>query len=172
MAITESRQQQLLAGQSSIAQKIFRFVPIQESWSANDIQASAIAANATAVSAPAIRRALGELKDAGIIREPSNGKFQRDAVTTKQKSESVMPKAANQAIVSVKKPEVQALDALAGLSAEVVSLADEVGARLKAMAARIEEVALSVEAEREGNAQASAKLKQLQSLLKEIGGAA
>lgn len=170
MAMSESRQQQLLAGQSSIAQKVFGFVPIRESWSIHDIHGAALAANATAVAAPAVRRALGELKDAGIIREPIVGKFQRDAATPKQKSEPAMPKAANQTVVSIKKPEVQALDALAALSGEVVGLADEVSSRLKSLAARIEEVALSVEAEREGNAQASAKLKQLQSLLKDIGG--
>jgi hypothetical protein len=53
-----------------------------------------------------------------------------------------------------------------------VTVANDFSARMKTMATRIEEVALSVEAEREGSAQATAKLKQLQSLLKEIGGAA
>jgi len=172
MAITESRLQQLLAGQSSIARKVFVHVPIQECWSAHDVHGAALAANATTVSAHAIRRALCELKDAGIIREPIGGKFQRDAITIKLKSQQPMTKAVTETVVSIKKLEVQALDALAGLSAEVIDLSNEVASRLKALACRIEEVALGVEAEREGNAQASAKLKQLQSLLKDIGGAA
>ena len=66
--MNESRQQQILAGQSSIAQKVFGHVPIQASWSAHDIHGAVIAANATGASAYAIRRALGELKDAGLIR--------------------------------------------------------------------------------------------------------
>ncbi len=61
-----------------------------------------------------------------------------------------------------------ALDVLASLSGEVVTLADDFSQRMKVLAGRIEEVALSVEAEREGNAEALGKLKQLQSLLKGI----
>ncbi|MNC80146.1 hypothetical protein D3C75_1328350 [compost metagenome] len=55
---------------------------------------------------------------------------------------------------------------MAVLSGEVISFADEVGLRMKKLAARIEEVALSVEAERETNADALKKFKLLQSLLK------
>jgi len=172
MHLSEFRIQQLLAGQSSTAQKIYQHVPIQEPWSAHDIHCAALKVNATSVSVHAVRRALGELKEAGIIREPLGSKFQRDATTVKLRIETPMSKPATETIVALKKPEVPALDALAGLSAEVVALANEFSARMKAMATRIEEVALSVEAEREGSAQATAKLKQLQSLLKEIGGAA
>lgn len=172
MAFTESRIQQLLAGQSSTARKVFEYVPIQQAWSAHDIHCAALAVNATSVSVHAVRRALGELKDAGIIREPVGSKFQRDAVTIKLRIETPMPKQAVELVTATKKQEINALDALAGLSSEVVALANDFSARMKAMASRIEEVALSVEAEREGSSQATAKLKQLQSLLKEIGGGA
>ncbi|MNG38292.1 hypothetical protein D3C84_1259360 [compost metagenome] len=57
---------------------------------------------------------------------------------------------------------------MAALSGEVVSLSDEFSKRMKALAGRIEEVALSVEAERESNSEAVGKLKQLQDLLKGI----
>lgn len=171
MAMSESRATQLLAGQSSTARKVFQHVPIQESWSVHDIHSAAMAANSTTVSSYAVRRALGELEEAGIIREPVTGKFQRDAFTPKPKKELTMPKVANETVVSIKKPQVAALDALASLSGEVVSLADEIGNRLRKLAGRIEEVALSVEAEREGNAESLEKLKQLQSILKSIGGA-
>ncbi|MEW7854771.1 hypothetical protein AB2M95_02590 [Pseudomonas chlororaphis] len=168
MAMNESRQAQILAGQSSIAQKVFGFVPIQTSWSNHEIHSAASSAKATGASPYAVRRALGELKDAGLIREPVGGKFQRDAATPKPKKEQVMTQAANQTVVSIKKPEAGALDVLAALSGEVVSLSDDFSKRMKALAARIEEVALSVEAERESNAEALGKLRQLQSLLKGI----
>ncbi|APC19163.1 hypothetical protein BLL42_02045 [Pseudomonas frederiksbergensis] len=166
--MNESRQAQILAGQSSIAQKVFGYVPIQASWSARDIHSAVLAANATGASTYAIRRALGELKDAGLIREPVGGKFQRDAATPKPKKEQVMTQAAKQTVVAINKSESGALDVLAALSGEVISLSDEVSQRMKKLAARIEEVALSVEAEREGNAEAVGKLKQLQSLLKSL----
>ena len=165
--MNESRQQQMLAGQSSIAQKVFGHVPIQARWSARDIHGAVLAANASGASAYAVRRALGELKDAGLIREPIGGKFQRDVATPKSKKETVMPQAAKQTVVSIKKAE-GALDVLAALSGEVVSLSDEFSKRMKALASRIEEVALSVESERESNAAAITKAKRLQEALREF----
>ena len=165
--MNESRQQQILAGQSSIAQKVFTLVPIQAAWSNHEIHGAAITAKATGASPYAIRRALGELKEAGLIREPVGGKFQRDAATPKTIKEQAVTQVAKQAVVSIKKSE-GALDVLASLSGEVVNLADDFSKRMKVLATRIEEVALSVEAERETNAAAVGKLKQLQELLKGI----
>ena len=165
--MNESRQQQILAGQSSIAQKVFTLVPIQAAWSNHEIHGAALTAKATGASPYAIRRALGELKEAGLIREPVGGKFQRDAATPKPIKEQAVTQVAKQAVVSIKKSE-GALDVLASLSGEVVNLADDFSKRMKVLATRIEEVALSVEAERETNAAAVGKLKQLQELLKGI----
>ncbi|MOA57821.1 hypothetical protein D3C78_1820720 [compost metagenome] len=77
-----------------------------------------------------------------------------------------MPKETQSAVMTISKPDASALDTLAVLSGEVISFAEEVGNRMKKLAARIEEVALSVEAEREVNAEALDKFKLLQSLLK------
>lgn len=161
-----AKQQNMLAGQSSLARKVFEVVPIQERWSAHDIFNSLMAAEATGAQFPAIRRGLGELKDAGLIREPVNGHFQRVPTTIKPQREQSMSKETKPAAVAIKKAEVSALDTLAVLSGEVISFAEEVGQRMKRLAARIEEVALSVEAEREVNAEALDKFKLLQSLLK------
>ncbi len=161
-----AKQQNMLAGQSSRARKVFEFVPIQERWSAHDIFISLVAAEATGAQFPAIRHSLGELKDAGLIREPVNGHFQRVPITIKPQRERSMSKETKPAVVVIKKPEAIALDTLAVLSGEVISFAEEVGLRMKKLAERIEEVALSVEAEREVNAEALDKFKLIQSLLK------
>ena len=78
-----------------------------------------------------------------------------------------MTQAAKPTVVSIKKSE-GAPDVLAALSGEVVSLSDEFSKRMKALAGRIEEVALSVEAERESNAEAITKAKRLQEALREF----
>ena len=165
--MNESRQQQMLAGQSSIAQKIFSYVPIQSCWTARDIHGAVLAANVSGASAYAIRRALGELKDAGLIREPIGGKFQRAVATPKSKKETTMPQASKQSVASTKTTD-GALDVLATLSSEVVNLSEEFSKRMKVLAGRIEEVALSVEAERESNAEAIVKAKRLQEALREF----
>ena len=78
-----------------------------------------------------------------------------------------MTQVAKQTVVPNKKPE-GALDVLAALSGEVVDLSAEFSKRMKVLAARIEEVALSVEAERESNAEAIIKAKRLQEALREF----
>jgi hypothetical protein len=161
-----AKQQNMLAGQSSLARKVFQVVPIQERWSAHDIFNSLMVAEATGAQFPAVRRGLGELKEAGLIREPVNGHFQRTAITIKFPREQSMSKETKPAVIAINKAEVSALDTLAVLSGEVISFAEEVGLRMKKLAARIEEVALTVEAERETNADALEKFKLLQSLLK------
>ncbi|MGF6166324.1 hypothetical protein ABIE16_005648 [Pseudomonas sp. 2725] len=161
-----AKQQNMLAGQSSLARKVFQVVPIQERWSAHDIFNSLMVSEATGAQFPAVRRGLGELKEAGLIREPVNGHFQRTAITIKFPREQSMSKETKPAVIAINKTEVSALDTLAVLSGEVISFAEEVGQRMKKLAARIEEVALSVEAERETNADALEKFKLLQSLLK------
>jgi hypothetical protein len=161
-----AKQQNMLAGQSSLARKVFQVVPIQERWSAHDIFNSLMVSEATGAQFPAVRRGLGELKEAGLIREPVNGHFQRTAITIKFPREQSMSKETKPAVIAINKTEVSALDTLAVLSGEVISFAEEVGQRMKKVAARIEEVALSVEAERETNADALEKFKLLQSLLK------
>ncbi|MCY1447836.1 hypothetical protein D9M71_644750 [compost metagenome] len=157
----------MLAGQTAIARKVFELVPIQEAWPAVDIYGALRTSN-TGADTRVVRRCLGELKDQGLIREPVNGHFQRAAVTIKPKGEQAMPHEVKQTVKAPQNPEVAALDALATLSGEVSNLADEIGQRMKKLATRIEEVALSVEADRETNAEALAKFKQLQSLLKGI----
>ena len=161
-----AKQQNVLAGQTSLARKVFRVVPIQERWSAHDIFNSLVAAEATGAQFPAVRRGLGELKEAGLIREPVNGHFQRTAITIRPLREQNMSKETTSPVVVIKSPKISALDTLAVLSGEVISFSEEVVQRMKKLATRIEEVALSVETEREANAEALDKFKQLQSLLK------
>jgi len=168
MAMNESRQQQMLAGQTALARKVFEVVPIQQYWSALDIHNALKASEVSTTQFRVVRACLSELKDQGLIREPVNGHFQRTAATPKPRKEQTMSKPAAQTVVSIKKTEAGALDALAALSGEVTVLADEFGRRMKVMAGRIEEVALSVATEQEGNAEALGKLKQLQALLKGI----
>lgn len=165
MAMSEFRLEQVLAGQSALARKVFQIVPIQEWWAVSDIY-GAIRAQGTSAEARVIRRCLGELKDAGLIREPVNAHFQRTAPIQKPKREQVMLPIAAQNVLSIKRPETGALDALAALSGEVIALADDFGQRMKKLAVRIEEVALSVEIDRESTAEKLENLKRLQQFLK------
>ena len=166
--MNEARQTQMLAGHTALARKVFEVVPIQMAWPTADIHGALRNISSSSAQFRAVRACLGELKDQGLIREVGHGFFQRHPVTTKQpKSEPIMSTQAKP-ILSTVKPAVSALDALASLSSEVVSLSEEFGQRMKKLAMRLDEVALSVEVERESNAEAMVKFKQFQDLLKGI----
>ena len=169
--MNEVKQQQLLAGQTSVARKVFGVVPMQEAWTIAAIHGVLKRSGASSAAIRDVAESLGSLRDSGLVREMGSGNFQRVAITTKPikpKSEQVMPLEAKQTVLSIKKAESGALDALAMLSSEVVGLADEFGLRMKKLAERIEEVALTVEAERESNAETIGKAKRLQELMKEF----
>ena len=77
-----AKQQNMLAGQSSLARKVFQVVPIQERWSAHDIFNSLMVAETTGAQFPAVRRGLGELKDCLLYTSPSP----RDATLSRMPS--------------------------------------------------------------------------------------
>lgn len=67
-------------------------------------------------------------------------------------------------VVADQKGQGGPLEMLSELAGEIAGMANS----LKRLADRVEDVALAVEHEREGNAEAVGKLKQLQELLKGI----
>ncbi|MFT2186333.1 hypothetical protein [Pseudomonas putida] len=172
MAMPQAKYTRLLEGQSALAQKVFAAVPIQEPWTTTNIY-SALRRSGTAADTRSMRRCLTELKDGGLIREPETGLFQRISPKNNdvaREKDTDMPKPALKAVTGTKATEAGALDALASLASEVTLIAAEFGQRMKALANRIEEVALTVESEREGNAEQIVKIKQLQQTLKSLLG--
>lgn len=176
--MNEARQQRLLQGHTTLAQKVFDYVPIQEAWTAAQINAAIRNTSSTTANHRAVRACLGDMKDQGLIREVSSGLFQRHSVKHIPKilTQGNEEMSAKEVIVlkrvdsqlpetDAPKQEESAIDLLAALSTEVIELADEFGGRLKKLASRIEEVALSVEAEREKNAEALGKLEALKTIL-------
>lgn len=176
--MNESRQRQLLDGQTNTARKVFEMVPIQEAWRDSDISRSLRVAGTTGASLHVIRGCLGELESAGLVRRVSHGQYQRTPVnkhtavgqtnvpnpqpTAQPKSEPAMQEP------TPKAPMPAPLDLLGAVAADLALMASEFAARIKTLAARVEEVGLSVEAQREADAAAMAKASRLQALLKEV----
>ena len=89
MAISEARQQQLLAGCNSLEAKLFEFVPIQEIWSAEQINRQMQTAGKSGAEHKRVRAALGGLKDRGLIKEVKRDCFQREPVKIRELREAV-----------------------------------------------------------------------------------
>jgi hypothetical protein len=191
--MNESRQRRLLEGQSSTARKLYEFVPRHEAWVEGDI-AKAAHNGHVRVGLHTIRACLGDMKDAGLVKETQRHYFQRVAVTKTKKpakndnqpsaNEADMPKesavSATSAPVAVPPvPAVSAdsaksapssLELLAGVSTELTTLGVEFIGRIKALATRVDEVALQVEAQREADNASMAKVRQMQALMKDVMG--
>ncbi|QOF85626.1 hypothetical protein IG194_02645 [Pseudomonas sp. ADPe] len=118
-----------------------------------------------------IRACLNDLKDAGLVREVDRQMFLRTEVRTPpQQKDQPMPR-----IVTSIKPAAKAgntsaspIELLGDLASQLKTLGEEFSAKVQALAARVEEAALTIEQGLEANAANLEKVRQLQTLLKSL----
>ncbi|MCY1551935.1 hypothetical protein D9M68_883010 [compost metagenome] len=113
---------------------------------------------------------LNDLVESGLVRESQRRFYQRIQIEEKPKPKEVkMPapqiKAEPKAAPEQARP-VGAMEILGELAVEVVGMADH----LKRLAARVEDVALIVEQERESSAKSMEQYRQLRTLIKTMHG--
>ncbi len=152
----------LLQGQTGLARKVYEATPIREAWTVGQIQGRM--KDGGSVEHRVVVACLKDMREAGLVREVA-GVFQRTEVRAKP-IKNEMREEVSMAKPVITKPEQSSMDILSDLSTEIGELAADIGGRLKRMAARVEEVALTVELERERSAEGLTKLAQLQALLK------
>lgn len=183
--MNESRQQRLLEGQTSTTRKVYEHVPIREAWLEGDI-ARAMYGGHLRIGLHTIRACLLDLKDAGLIKEAQRNRYQRVAVIKKETkttktapvqlpaNEATMPataKTPDSAPSATSAPSAATpLELLGVIGTDLTLLGVEFIGRIKAMAARVDEVALLVEAEREADKAKMNKVHQLRALMKDLGG--
>lgn len=191
IGMKESRQQQLLQGQTSQARKIFDAVPIAEPWTEATINKTFSLTGAQPVASHTLRACLRDMRDAGLIREPKVGYYQRVAVTrnvpTPQKEvepmssqsaparapvrETVVTHKIDLAITNadeVAKPKATAATVLLALAIQVNELHASFSKGIANIAEQLEAVATQVEEESAANAEAAENLARLRALLKGI----
>jgi len=161
--VTPEKQKQKLAGQSSIAQKVFQFVPINELWTPLQIAQALHRDTRSNVDMHVLRGCLNCLVDAGIVKTNNSGTYRRVTVSAqpaagatesakpKESSVSVEPKTT---IVKNDKP-ASAIDLLSGIAKKMRAMADE-----------IENAALTIEEERAKDAETVNTARQFREFLK------
>lgn len=166
---------QLIASQqTSAAANVLEAVPISQAWSIHEIcnELRRLGKNS---ERRFVTGCLNSLCDSGLIRETSKGEFIR--VTAKSRQAAKEPKVEEKKVSTVKqlispgqgvavtKAKPEPMERLAVAAKNTRDLAE----KIRAMADDIEEIALDVD-ERIQKIQAdTAKLRQLQDLLKSIG---
>lgn len=177
--MTPGKINKILQGQTALARKVFEVVPIKEAWPASQIRRSLKEVERSNADLHTVRGCLATLREIGLVREPEPGCFQRHAIRTPQPTPqkeiitmhktAVAPQAVQSAAPASAAPASKSpLEILGNLSSQITALADDFSTRLKQLAAQVEEAALTIEQEQEGNAQSLEKLKQLQSILKSL----
>ena len=166
--MTPAKQEILMQGQTGIAKKVYECVPVQESWQTFQIVQALKNMTGSQADVRVVQGCLNDLVDAGLIRESQRRFYQRIQVEEKPKPKEVkMPAAQSKA----EQPAIPAkpantMEILGELAAEVVGMAEH----LKRLAARVEDVALIVEQERESSAKSMEQYRQLRALIKTMQG--
>ncbi|WP_039012562.1 hypothetical protein [Pseudomonas brassicacearum] len=164
--MSPSKQEILMQGQTGVAKKVYECVPINEPWTSFQVMTAMRNLTGSTPDNRIVSGCLVSLVDSGLVKKSGRDQFQRIPVDIKQKTQvPVMTKAQPKLeVVADQKAQSGPLEMLSELAGEIASMASS----LKRLADRVEDVALAVEHEREGNAEAVGKLKQLQELLKGI----
>ncbi|MBN3848644.1 hypothetical protein G3N58_17705 [Paraburkholderia sp. Ac-20342] len=167
--MTPERHAQLLAGQSTIAQKVYQVVPISGAqnvaWIANALKR----ATSSTPDLRIIHGCLSALQDAGLVRQPKSGSYQRDPDPgSKGATLKPQPKLAAPEAVADAEPTVEAKATTVDCLADVARRLKEMGAYANRIAEEIEGIALDIESDKEVGQAEAQKLRQLKSLLKEL----
>ena len=80
--MTPSKLNSLLQGQTNLARKVFEVVPIREAWPAIQIRNALKEVERSNADLRVLRGCLGALREAGLVREPETGMFQRADIRT------------------------------------------------------------------------------------------
>lgn len=145
--------------QTGIARKVLDAVPIAEEWTTSAVSRELFRVG-TRIDKDTLEGCLQSLKESGLVKEPHAGHWRRVHVERAEEPETA-PGA------KVKFVRVDPLDRMATLTATLRERASQ----LLMLADEIDAAAIAMEEERAAGSASDQKLRQLQSLLRDIGGA-
>ena len=177
--LNTAKQSKLENSLTNMARKVLEAVPIQAAWSASQIIGEMVRMTASKPDFKIVMGCLNSLVDAGLVREPEKGHFQRIKARPSLAAVPPAPVAATPApeaalmlakpvpnVPNVPKQEEQ--EPLARMSYMASNLR-ELSRQTAALADGLETIALDVESRMDRIHADTEKLRQLQALLKSIG---
>lgn len=169
-----AKYQQLVAGQSSIAQKVLTVVPFVEEWDSRQIRSELLRVTLSAPDLRVVEGCLRMLVDAGLVKRLAREMFRRTPVPAKPSAiekekvelhlEESMPAPLPSSETTQKQPE-SVFDRMAALAADLRNA----GAMFTRAAILVEDIALQVQQQLDEERNKAGKFRQLGSLLKELG---
>lgn len=164
-----------LQSQTSVARKIYEFVPIADAWTEFQIVHEMKRVTGSSPDMKVARGCLRDLADSGLIRR-SNDQFSRAPAQEKtSQKEYEMPAAKAVTTLQLKptqpkgeKPADSPIEILGDIAGSIVALSKNMAEQLQQLASRVEEAAIQIEQGQEANAANLEKLRQLQAILKSL----
>ncbi|KVD74002.1 hypothetical protein WS62_07815 [Burkholderia sp. ABCPW 14] len=154
----------------SVAQKVFEFVPIQESWTTKQIVTQVKATTKAQIDSRTADNCLARLRDAGLVREVTRGEFRRVRLATcgvtADMGDEAEPESRAPASEAPGKRDSSAspIDLLSGIANRLTATVESI----REIAVEIETAALVIEEQQSANGREADKLRQLQALLKTL----
>lgn len=153
-----ARLKQVENGLSGIARKVLEAVPIADQWQAHTIANEIKRATGSAPEIKIVNGCLESLKSSGLVREPTRGKWIRVSTKEHSDAEEVIPAAVKVVELRKQQPEQTAREMLSQVAIAMMDLA-----------AKVEDVANEIDKAEKRNEEKTAKLRQLQELLRGLG---
>lgn len=152
-----AKMKQVESGLTGIARKVLDAVPINDAWQSHTIANEIKRMTGSAPESKMVNGCLESLKNSGLVREPKRGMWIR--ISAKDHDDDTKePAPAN--VVELRK-QTEKLTAREMLS--------QVAADMMELALRVEDVANEIDKEEKRNEEKTAKLRQLQELLRGLG---
>ena len=150
---------------NSQLRKVLESTPIGEPWTALAIADEMRRVGSGAGDPRSTLGCLSSLVDHGVVEEVAKGRFKRVEIKEKQSNQEFKQ---IEAIQEPKEPEMQSKPAAAPVSNPIEKLS-KLANRLRDLASDMETAALELAEQAEKNEHETAKMRQLQALLKSLG---
>ena len=160
MSLSLQRRNNLLQGQTSIARKVYEFIPSSQTSSATafDICSAIHKETGAGVDIHVLRGCLRALKESGLVSEVVSGSYRQVHIKEKETMPALKP-------VPVEDKSTQKQDAM-GVLGEIAANVRRAAMLLNRIADDIDTVAVGIEEKSGEDKKAAETLRQLQALLR------
>jgi hypothetical protein len=168
--MNQSKFESVFRGMTMQAKKVYECVPISESWTPAQIMGELHRRNVSMSDKHVVMGCLNSMIDSGIVNEVSRGEFKREAIRPKCDVKVFV----SQVIEPIQEPEVKKPNPAPApvptpAPGNPLDLLGEFAQRLRALADDAERIAMAIASQAEKNDAETAKMRQLQALLKSLG---
>ena len=147
---------------SEQAKKVYECVPISDAWKPAQIMTELHRKNISMNDYRVVMGCINTMIDSGLVIESPKGYFKREPVRDNCDDKPVKA-------ISVNQPKEIVMKNVAMVKKGPIDLLGDFASRLRVLADDVEGIALTIAGQTEKNETETAKLRQLQSILKSLG---